>query len=429
YARFALVASLVVIVAGLWVFGSRGKENLDIDFTGGSVAHLELTKEMPIDQVRSRVAEAGFDHAKIQALSDSITDVSHGQDVQGAAEVGLLERSRRFALRVKLKKGSDLEDFEKAIAGTFADVAGRRVIDLDVRRASKITARNDEFFGGVRFEGQLAEALPAREIAGQIAAAGLPKYQLGFFQADEETGAIKKAPENTPAISIFRLDVADVTPEALQEKLAGAFTVPNPFPEQISQIGSQVASEMAADALLAIILAMGFIIIYIWLRFGRIRYGFAAVVALSHDVLFTVGALAVGDYLGGTGIGKALLLGDFKINLPVIAALLTIVGYSLNDTIVVFDRIRENMRLKTKSDWEIVTGSINQTLSRTLLTSLTTLLVVVIMYVVGGPGIHSFAYVMIIGVLAGTYSSIFIASPMLLLKDVLRGKPIAKGGK
>ncbi len=429
YARIALLVSLMLITAGLWVFASRGKENLDIDFTGGSVAHLNLTKEMHIDEVRSRMAKAGFPQAKIQAFSESVTNIEGGQNIKGASNVGLLEKSKRFALRVNLKKGSDLASFEEAVAGAFADVVEKRVIDLSIRRASKIIAKNDKFFGGVRCDAQLAEALPPRRIAAQIAALGLPKYELEFLRADENTGALKKAPENAPAISIFRLTVADITPEALRQKLAGAFAVPNPFPEQISQIGSQVASQMATDALLAILLAMGFIIIYIWLRFGRIRYGFAAVVALIHDVLFTVGALAVGDYLGGTAIGQALLLGDFKINLAVIAALLTIVGYSLNDTIVVFDRIRENMRLKTKSDWEIVTGSINQTLSRTFLTSLTTLLVVVIMYVFGGPGIHSFAYVMIVGVLAGTYSSIFIASPMLLLKDVLRGKPIAQGDK
>ena len=109
---------------------------------------------------------------------------------------------------------------------------------------------------------------------------------------------------------------------------------------------------------------------------------------------------------------------------------MTIVGYSLNDTIVVFDRIRENMRLKTRSDWDIVTGSINQTLSRTILTSSTTLIVLLIMYTIGGAGIHAFAYVMLIGVLAGTYSSVFIASPLLLFKDILRGSPIPqKAGK
>ena len=140
--------------------------------------------------------------------------------------------------------------------------------------------------------------------------------------------------------------------------------------------------------------------------------------ALVHDVLITVGAVAIADHYGN-------IFGDIKINLPMIAAFLTLIGYSLNDTIIVFDRIRENLAGKHKTiTKELIDASINQTLNRTFLTSLTTFGVVTALYFVGGTAIHGFAFVMMVGVVVGTYSSIFIASPILLdwefIKKVFR---------
>ena len=134
-------------------------------------------------------------------------------------------------------------------------------------------------------------------------------------------------------------------------------------------------------------------------------------VALVHDVLITLGMIAlsyfVAPYLG------ILLADPFKISLPVLAAFLTIIGYSLNDTIVVFDRIREVRGKSPQLSGDMINASINQTLSRTLLTSLTTLMVVVILYIAGGQGIHAFAFSLVVGVVVGTYSSVFVASPVL----------------
>jgi SecD/SecF fusion protein len=154
---------------------------------------------------------------------------------------------------------------------------------------------------------------------------------------------------------------------------------------------------------------------YIWIRFGTARYGFAAIAALVHDVCITLGAVTVCTYIAATPIGKALLIGDFKINLEMIAAFLTIIGYSLNDTIVVFDRIRENSGKSAKLNPKLISNSINQTLSRTLLTSFTTFMVVLVMYIWGGVGLRGFTFAMLIGILIGTYSSIAIAAPILLL--------------
>ncbi len=187
------------------------------------------------------------------------------------------------------------------------------------------------------------------------------------------------------------------------------------FPSS-SSIGAQVADKMKEKSVYAMVISLIAIIAYIWFRFQKVAYGFAAVVALIHDVLITLGFLAISayaaSYLGP--VAAVLQIDPFKISLPVVAAFLTIVGYSLNDTIVVFDRIREVKGKSPDLNDEIINNSINQTLSRTLITSLTTLIVVVILYISGGSGIHSFAFALVVGVVVGTYSSVFIASPVLL---------------
>ena len=179
-----------------------------------------------------------------------------------------------------------------------------------------------------------------------------------------------------------------------------------------NKIGSQVAGDLRGKAIAAIIASLVGIVTYIWIRFQRIIFGLAAVVALVHDVLVTLGALAISLWL--SDIAGFLLIEEFKITLPVVAAFLTIIGYSLNDTIVVFDRIREVRGKSPGITSSMINQSINQTLTRTLLTSLTTLIVVTILYVGGGDSIHAFAFALVVGVIAGTYSSIFVASPVLL---------------
>jgi SecD/SecF fusion protein len=148
-----------------------------------------------------------------------------------------------------------------------------------------------------------------------------------------------------------------------------------------------------------------------------VRYGIAAITALVHDVCITLGAVTACTYIATTPIGEKLLIGDFKINLAMIAAFLTLIGYSLNDTIVVFDRIREN-RHKARLNPQTITNSINQTISRTILTSFTTFIVVLIMYIFGGPGLRGFTFAIGLGIIVGTYSSIAIAAPTLLLHPI-----------
>ena len=183
---------------------------------------------------------------------------------------------------------------------------------------------------------------------------------------------------------------------------------------RVTQFDPSVGAETKTRALIAIVLSLFAIVTYIWIRFGNIRYGIAAITALVHDVCITLGAVTACTYITTTLIGEKLLIGDFKINLAMIAAFLTLIGYSLNDTIVVFDRIRENRR-KARLNPQIITNSINQTISRTILTSFTTFIVVLIMYIFGGAGLRGLTFAIGFGIIIGTYSSIAIAAPILLL--------------
>ena len=186
----------------------------------------------------------------------------------------------------------------------------------------------------------------------------------------------------------------------------------SPYFPSASAIGSAVASGTQMQAIYALVASWTLIIIYLWVRFQGAAFGVAAVIALIHDVFVMLGGIAfsyyIAPYLG------FLMIDPFKINLAIVAAFLTIIGYSVNDTIVVFDRIREVRGKDPRMTRQMVNDSTNQTLSRTLLTLFTVLLVVVILYIAGGKEIHGFAFALIIGVLTGTYSSIYVAAPILL---------------
>jgi len=225
-------------------------------------------------------------------------------------------------------------------------------------------------------------------------------------------GALAETLEPGKAYESVKVSIKTADVDAMKTTLSEVFTVTEPLKRVVS-IGSTVAGEMKNRASLALIFALAAIIIYIWIRFGEVKFGVAAVIALIHDVLFTAGAVAVADLY-------PTVFGDVKINLAMIASFLTLIGYSLNDTIVVFDRIRENMAGKKTVDKNLVNDSINQTLSRTVITSMTTFFTVVSLYFLGGSEIHGFAFVMMIGVVVGTYSSIFIASPILVYWSTVR---------
>ncbi len=186
------------------------------------------------------------------------------------------------------------------------------------------------------------------------------------------------------------------------------------FPS-VESVGPKVSGELIQTAAIAVILAIAAVLVYIWLRFEW-QFAVGAVAALVHDVILTLGVFSEIQ---------------IKFDLAIIAALLTIVGYSLNDTVVVFDRVRENLRKYKKKDLsEVLNISINETLSRTVMTSVTTLLALISLYVLGGDVIRGFVFAMIWGVIVGTYSSVFVASAILLYLGVKRdwSKPDANAG-
>ncbi|HVL14656.1 MAG TPA: protein translocase subunit SecD [Gemmata sp.] len=188
-----------------------------------------------------------------------------------------------------------------------------------------------------------------------------------------------------------------------------------PEPQRLEVFDGQFAKDTREKAFKAILWSWVAILIYLWFRFGNWTFGLAAVLCLIHDLCFTLGAIALCHYLYAVPGMNYLGIEDFKIDFAAVAALLTLVGYSVSDTIVVFDRIREVRGKNPKLTPEMIDESVNQTLSRTILTATTVFLVSIVLYAFGGEGVHLFAFVMIVGVLVGTYSSIFVAAPLLLV--------------
>ena len=180
----------------------------------------------------------------------------------------------------------------------------------------------------------------------------------------------------------------------LSKNLAGNFSF-----RRVENVGPKVSGELLKSGLIAIVLSLSAMLIYIWIRFEW-QFSLGAIIALIHDVIITIGFFSILE---------------FEINLSIVAALLTIVGYSMNDTVVIFDRVRENLKkYSSKTINEISNLSINETLSRTIITSLTTLLALLSIFFFGGKILHGFSFAMILGVIFGTYSSIFIANPILI---------------
>lgn len=409
--KVAGIFSVVLIVAGIIMFGSRGEDNLDIDFSGGTMVSFKVENKTDIDQIRKILKE---------------TDLGNSISVD---ELTLGEQQEMF-YRLRTKE-TNVEKVQQVVNQSLTDAGLElRKITLDQYAEPTVIPEEgtDEFAGGQTTSLTFSNELTTTTVADGVAQAlellnddnGEKKFSdptalvevLGLEGSglEAEEGQAKRfsvVKINTrPSVSGEDLNSALAS---MQQKMAT-----EPSFEEVNSFGSAVASEMQTMAIIAIVASLIAIVAYIWFRFQHIDFGLAAVVALVHDVLVVVGMVAIGSLLGGSGLGPVLGLTDFRINLPMIAALLTVVGYSLNDTIVVFDRIREVRGKDPALTSGMVNTSLNQTLSRTLLTSLTTLIVVTILYIWGGEGIHGFAYCLLIGVLVGTYSSIFVASPVLL---------------
>ena len=293
-----------------------------------------------------------------------------------------------------------------------------------------------EYLGGAAFVvGKLQPAVQIDRLKERIKAMRLqPDFEKLQWRDLDIIGLTAAPGQDLSSLSedqvrYTRVAVVVVDPNALYEDDEGVWQTSLAGPElsllkeslgratelqKVTQFAAQVASQAKLSATMALIIAFGAIIMYLWIRFGTPRHGIAAVIALLHDVTVCMAFVTLASLVSQTPLGELLMLQDFKINLAMVAAFLTVVGYSVNDTIVVYDRIRENRGKLKEITPNIINDAFNQTLSRTVLTSLTTLIVMVILFIFGGEGVHGFSFVMIIGTIVGTYSSIAIASPLLL---------------
>jgi len=348
-----LVISLIVVLLSVGVIVVKGI-NLGIEFTGGTELQIKFAERPDIGQIRAALQAAGLDNQAVTTIGDPsenevyirMSGVSEDEEWDISKEVRDALRARMFP---DLGEGTDLN---------IADEASlRRLLD------------------------------------------GMP--ELGSTEAQTLAAAIA---ERHKEVAIFHSwdDIADipgVTPEVLQYLEGHSVIGPVALRSQ-SYIGPAIGHELMNKAMFAVIGSLIGMLIYIWIRF-QFQWGFAAVVALTHDTLIVLGLFA--------------LFGE-EMSLPVVAAFLTLVGYSVNDTVVVFDRIRENLKTQRAESLEaLINSSINQTLSRTIITSGLTWIVVACLYVFGGPALRPFSFVITVGVIVGTYSSIYIASPILVL--------------
>jgi preprotein translocase subunit SecF len=248
-----------------------------------------------------------------------------------------------------------------------------------------------DFTGGTLIEVGYPSAPEISDVRSNLAEAGMDNAVVQTFGAATDI-VVRIPPRDVEGES--NAEISTVVLEALQKGVEGDIQM-----RRVEFVGPQVGDELTEQGILAVVYALIGIFLYVMMRF-QWRFSVGAVTALVHDILITMGILS---------------LVQVEFDLTVVAALLAVIGYSLNDTIVLFDRIRENFpRLRKANSLEVVNVSVNETLSRTLMTSMTTLLVLIALFIFGGEIIHAFAFTLIVGVLVGTYSSIYVASTTLL---------------
>jgi len=354
-----IIASIVLTVVGVGSLVLKGGPKYGIDFKGGTVTTVRFQTAPNEDQIR-------------KALGAKIPGEIVVQQVTGQNEV-IISTDLRDEKELNEARAVVFDTLKSTFGGTDGD-------KLDINTAT---------------QAQLADKLRG-PLAGTAAAPTEPQLQemvkniLAFRDAAPRSGLLG----NFDSLS----GVSGITPEVVnvlkQQAYPGQYTV-----RGFDLVGPKVGKELQSQALNATLLALAGMLIYIAFRFEFV-YGLAAVVAVFHDVIITVGLFS---------------LLDKEISLTVIAALLTLVGFSMNDTIVIFDRIRENLpQMRRESFDKVVNLSINQTLSRTILTSGLTFLTALALWVFGGQVLNGFAFALVAGIIFGTYSSIFIAAPILI---------------
>ena len=347
-----------IISGGLFLLGvisglTRGF-HFGIDFKGGSEIVLQFEKPVNIAEVRTDVENIGLGNIEVKTFG---------------GETGVMIRTEIQVVPTAVYPNV-IAGIEKEIEKMMPGVP-RRLIDST---ASSVTY-----------------AFENPDTANRIID--------GLFEAGFQSGRVSEEPDNTQML--VSVGIADWIKENLREKITE-----NPFTVlKEDRVGPKIGEELKRDAVLAIFFALIAILVYLGFRFKFI-FAFGAVAALFHDVLITLGLFAA---IYGLFPGLNL-----DIDLTIVAAFLTLIGYSINDTVIVFDRIRENLKIhKTRPLFDIINTSVSQTMSRTVLTGGTTLLTVLVLMIFGGEVLRSFAFTLLFGIIIGTYSSIFVASTLV----------------
>ena len=461
----------LLIAGSIVLFYSRGADMFDTEFRGGVSVTLQtgvdasnervLLPQAGSGSVESRVQAIAADaegddlesrirrefaHARVLTVGDTLTDAS-GRTMADAFQV-------KIASPTGLGKDEAIQDIVEAVllaefgdqlnvsparsfegAGTQSWAQYTHPIDADDTDGLLGGGRSvdiSDYRGGVLLVAEDVDPpIAASEVASRIDRMRQDPDFADIVGRDVKVICMESAGEadlcSGLAIAVLDADlnylgnesslVDDRVASREWTLLSAALMRQSSF-EQVSSFAPSVAATRTANAIGAVILSLAGILFYIWLRFGSLRYSMAAIAALCHDVIIVLGALALTGVIAGYEfVSGGLLIEAFQIDTGIVAALLTVIGYSLNDTIVVLDRIRENRGRRPVPSKAIVNTSINQTFSRTLLTSVTTLIAVLIIYTFGGTGIRGFAFALVIGIAVGTYSSIAIASPLVFRRE------------
>jgi preprotein translocase subunit SecF len=370
---YFLAFSLIFSVSGVLSILFWHHINLGVDFRGGTLVYVQFEQPPNLDRIRQAIDRAGIHDARIQ---------TYGTSTQKQVAISLAQKETQE---------SALDTGRQTIVQTLATnyssegAAAQGKLDLDNTSQDALA----QFLQQSDPEHLSSTGGGAQRYAQQAAAI--------LSHRDKDLGGIFSSIDQLNGV---------VDPAVVSQLKQGAYLSGfHVFAADI--IGPQVGAALRKQAFWATIYSLAGMLVYLWFRFELI-YGVAAVVAVFHDTLITIGAFS---------------LSNQEITLTVIAAILTLIGYSMNDTIVVFDRIRENLRISRRENLtSVVNRSINQTLSRTVLTSGLTFLTVLSLYLFGGEVLHGFSFALVIGILIGTYSSIAVAAPMLVAYQEWRAK-------
>jgi preprotein translocase subunit SecF len=362
-------ASLVLTAAGLISLAIKGGPNYGIDFKGGALMYLRFNQEPPVQKIRS-------------ALEGKVKGEISVQQITGKPEVLV-----GTEIRDEKELNANRQIIEDTLRTTFGTPGGK----LDLNNSAA-----DQLAGALR-DPLLQANIVLSEMDLQNLVKAVEDYRASKGGLLSSLDQLSSVPAVTPQI----LNVIK------QQAALGPFTILS-----ADVVGPKIGKDLQRQAILATLYALGGMLVYVAFRFEWI-YGVAAVIAVFHDTIITIGLFS---------------LFNKEISLTVVAALLTLVGYSMNDTIVVFDRIRENLKLmRRQSLTDLINISVNQTLSRTILTSGLTLLTALSLFIFGGQVLNSFSFALVVGIIVGTYSSIFIASPILVFwqnfMDTRKAKP------